>query len=118
MKTILIIFIISLTSPIWSQLTLDSAQVSKLIIKLNQREELIITDSLKTVIISKKDSVITTYAKELENTERINTNLITDNQWLRQEIARVKESGLKWFHYLGGSGLILTIGILTGILIK
>jgi len=101
-----------------AQLTLDSAQVSKLIIKLNKLDEFIINDSLNTIIIAKKDSVIGTYKSEIVNHERINTNLSAEVAWLEQELARVKESGLKWFHYAGGGTLILVIGILTGLLIK
>lgn len=71
-----------------------------------------------SLIIIKQDSSITKANGEISNHKRIITNLETDNQWLRQELANLKESGLKWFHYVGGSGLILIIGILTGLLIK
>ena len=73
------------------------------------------TDSL-TIVNAEKD--INKADENIQNLERINMNLVTDNQWLKQEVEHLKEAGLKWFHYAGGGTLILVIGILTGMLIK
>lgn len=109
MKTAIAIFLLTLSVNCFAQLTLDSVQVSKLIWKLNQREELLVKDSLNTVIIAQQDSVITGYGKEVTNLERINTNLSTDNQWLRQEVERLKETGLKWYVWATGGGLVAVL---------
>jgi len=118
MKLLIILLTISLTSPIWSQVTLDSSEVSKLIDKLHKLNYLEKNDSINNIQLILKDSVISTYQTEVINDNRIITNLETDNQWLRQELANLKSAGLAWWVYPSGGGLILIIGILTGLLIK
>lgn len=119
MKTIILLtFIILLSSPICSQVTLDSSQVTKLIIKLNEREYLLKKDSLSALELLKKDTIITNLENENGNLNRIIFNDDATIFELRKQIAQIEQSSLKWFHYAGASGLILTIGILTGLLIK
>jgi len=113
-----IIITILLTSPIWSQVTLDSSQVTKLIIKLNEREYLLKKDSLTTIELAKQDTVIFNLENIRVNLERQVFNADVTIFELKKQVAKLTESGLKWFHYAGGSVLILTIGILTGLLIK
>jgi len=115
---IILIIIISLTSPIWSQITLDSAQVTKLINKLNEREYLLKKDSLITIELSKKDTLIYNLEAIRSNLERQVFNDDATIFELKKQLARVSESGLKWFHYAGGAVLFTVIGILTGLLIK
>lgn len=123
MKKLLLsfLFILSIFSScerVRSQVTLDSAQVSKLIIKLNEREYLLQKDSLTSIELSKYDSLVVNLETVNGNLETIITNKDQTITELRQSLARIEESSLKWFHYAGGGVLVMVIGVLTGLLIK
>lgn len=114
----MILFSVFLTSGIRSQLTLDSTQVSKLIIKLNERVYLLQKDSLSEIELSKKDTLISDQEKQLSNKDIIIGNYVIDIGYLRAENVRLKaEIESKWglLEYGIGSVLILIIGILAGL---
>lgn len=82
---------------------------------LESAEKQMLNDSL---IINKQDSVIKLQDTEISNHSHINFNLEQSLFYARKEIAELKEQGLKWYYVVGGGGLILIIGILTGLLVK
>jgi len=117
MKTILITILL-ISANTFSQVTLDSAEVSRLIDKLHRLEYLEKNDSLNNELLNVKDTIIINLETEVSNYSRMNFNLEETNFYLKKQLAEVSEGGLKWYHYAGGSTLILIIGILTGLLIK
>lgn len=74
------------------------------------------TSALKEIHIS--DSALTVQDVRIKDLQQTNFRQEEITRVLRQKLAEVESSGLKWYHYAGGSTLILVIGILTGLLIK
>lgn len=123
MKKLLLILLFSLAilsscERVYPQVTLDSSQVSKLIIKLNEREYLLQKDSLTTIELAKKDTLIFNLEANNGDLNRMNFNLESTNFELKKQVAVLQEGGLKWYHYTAGGGAILVIGYLLGLLSK
>jgi len=72
------------------------------------------TSALNEIQLS--DSALAVQFEQIQDLKLIRQKQESTNSVLRQKIAELSESGLKWYHYGGASILILTIGFLLGII--
>jgi len=74
------------------------------------------TSALKEIQIS--DSALTVQDGIIQDLKQMNFRQEEISHTLRQKIAELEGSGLPWYTFAAGGGLVLIIGILTGLIIK
>lgn len=115
-----LILFLFLTATAYTQVTLDSAQVSKLIIKLNHLQELIVTDSLNNIIITNQDKIISGYAIQVRNDSTMLADKTLTIGELRKEVGELRENkGFNWLQVTGITvGTSLFVAFITWLLSK
>lgn len=74
------------------------------------------SSALKEIKLS--DSALVVQASEIIDLQAVNSLNQQTIAALKQKVIALNESGLPWYAYGAGAGLVLIIGILTGLLIK
>lgn len=74
------------------------------------------TSALREIQIS--DSALTVQDGMIQDLKQMNFRQEEISHTLRQKIAELEGSGLPWYTFAAGGGLVLIIGILTGMIIK